>query len=401
MTETALFVLCRIVQLRHVLFVYVAKNEYFCTVIELNRHIEILLLDNDCVIVPGLGGFMAHHVAARYDATDGLFLPPLRTLGFNPQLKLNDSLLAQSYIEAYDISYPEALARIEEEVNELKQRLENEGQYELNDIGTLSVNEDGNYVFEPCEAGILTPSLYGLSSFEMKPLAGSSVATAPKVVDNNVVPSVLPMPIEGTEKTETEPSDTPVENKDDDGTIKIKVAWVRNAVAIAAAIAAFFIFTTPVSNSNSNGFSATGVQKSEFMGAVSNAMSPDKDKTLDTTVAKVAKVADTVAQVKLAKTEETAKQTDAVSSKKQDSIAAKPVEKDYCIVLASHVTRSNADAYVDKLHSEGYDQAYTYEHNHVVRVVYGHYKDEDAAQKELRKLRDGEYFEQSWIYKKK
>ena len=97
--------------------------------IELERHIEILLLNNDCVIVPELGGFMAHHIDARYDEEEDMFLPPLRTLGFNPQLNINDSLLAQSYVEAYDISYPEALRRIEDEVNELKQHLENEGSY--------------------------------------------------------------------------------------------------------------------------------------------------------------------------------------------------------------------------------------------------------------------------------
>ena len=92
---------------------------------------------------------MAHHICARYDEKEHLFLPPLRTLGFNPQLKMNDSLLVQSYVEAYDLSYPEALRRIEDEVEELKQHLENEGEYELNDIGTLSVNEDGNYIFSP------------------------------------------------------------------------------------------------------------------------------------------------------------------------------------------------------------------------------------------------------------
>ena len=32
---------------------------YLCIVIELQRHIEILLLDNDCVIVPDFGGFVA------------------------------------------------------------------------------------------------------------------------------------------------------------------------------------------------------------------------------------------------------------------------------------------------------------------------------------------------------
>ena len=88
------------------------KNiDNFAHVIELERHIEILLLSNDCVIVPNLGGFMAHHVDARYDERDYTFLPPLRTLGFNPKLRLNDSLLALSYVDAYDISYPDALAR--------------------------------------------------------------------------------------------------------------------------------------------------------------------------------------------------------------------------------------------------------------------------------------------------
>ena len=46
--------------------------------IELAKHIEILLLDNDCVIVPEFGGFMAHHVNSVYDEEDGLFLPPRR-----------------------------------------------------------------------------------------------------------------------------------------------------------------------------------------------------------------------------------------------------------------------------------------------------------------------------------
>ena len=58
---------------------------------------------------------------------------------------MNDSLLAQSYIEAYDISYPEAIKRIVSEVDELNQILDNEGEYELNDIGTLHRNEMGSF----------------------------------------------------------------------------------------------------------------------------------------------------------------------------------------------------------------------------------------------------------------
>ena len=32
--------------------------------IELAQHIETLLLENDCVIVPGFGGFVAHYSPA-------------------------------------------------------------------------------------------------------------------------------------------------------------------------------------------------------------------------------------------------------------------------------------------------------------------------------------------------
>ena len=161
---------------------FLKKSRTFAVVIELERHIEILLLSNDCVIVPDFGGFMAHHVDAHYDEDEGLFLPPQRTLGFNPQLKINDSLLAQSYVEAYDISYPEAVLRIEDEVNELKMHLQTKGFYELSSIGTLEFNENGNYVFTPCEAGILTPDLYGLCSFEMTPLK-ISAAPVPETVE--------------------------------------------------------------------------------------------------------------------------------------------------------------------------------------------------------------------------
>lgn len=113
---------------------------------------------------------MAHHVDARKDGADGMLLPPARTIGFNPKLTINDSLLAQSYVECYDVSYPEALVRIGDEVRELRQHLENDGCYELHGIGVISLNGEGRYEFEPCEAGVLTPSLYGLSGFEMQSL---------------------------------------------------------------------------------------------------------------------------------------------------------------------------------------------------------------------------------------
>ena len=87
--------------------------------IELAQHIEVLLLENDCVIVPGFGGFIAHYAPAMRVAEENLFLPPTRTIGFNPQLTLNDGVLVQSYMAVYDTNFSDATKMVEKEVAEL------------------------------------------------------------------------------------------------------------------------------------------------------------------------------------------------------------------------------------------------------------------------------------------
>lgn len=362
--------------------------------IELERHIEILLLANDCVIVPNLGGFMAHHVEARYDEGDGIFLPPLRTLGFNPQLRMNDSLLAQSYVEAYDISYPEALRRIEGEVEELRQHLDNEGSYELNDIGALSLNDEGNIVFEPCEAGILTPALYGLSSYEMAASPRQNGLAVAAELKRETADGAKPMAdaagkdtAEGDESAETALGD------DGDDTIKIKVAWIRNAVAVAAAVVAFLLISTPISNSDSGNVSMGGTNCDALRRLAPKEMVKGELKVAPGQVEKAIVTPDTAVMAKKPAVAETPKDT--------SNIIDLATAEGYCIVMASHVAMRNANAYVDELRSDGYSDVYVYKHNGVVRVAYGNYGSESEAYSALRKLRCEERFEEAWVYKKK
>ena len=89
--------------------------------IELARHIEILLLENDCVIIPDIWRFYSALInLARYIKEENLYLPPVRTIGFNPQLTINDGLLVQSYMQAHHTDFPDATRMIEEEVAGLK-----------------------------------------------------------------------------------------------------------------------------------------------------------------------------------------------------------------------------------------------------------------------------------------
>jgi cell division septation protein DedD len=348
-------------------------------VIELDRHIEILLLSNDCVIIPGLGGFMAHHVSARYDENEHLFLPPLRTLGFNPQLKMNDSLLVQSYVEAYDLSYPEALRRIEDEVDELKQHLENEGSYELNDIGLLAVNDEGNYVFTPCEAGILTPELYGLGTFEMESLKASKPATVVSERPSDHETEEVAFPVAETlDTTDDEESD------DEERALVIKMSWIRNAVAIAAALLVFFLMSTPVVNSDSNQ-TISNLNSSVFLPKMPKDSNMDKITIDKKAVEKAVAKADSAVRDTLKKAAE--------------NIVEEKVKSGFCIVLASYVSQKNADAFVTRLQQQGYEDSEVFIRNNVRRVILGNFKTINEAYNQLNRLNRKKDFEEAWVMK--
>ena len=67
-------------------------------------HIEYLIRNNDCVIVPGFGAFISHIVPASL-GEDGLLTAPCRLLGFNEALQHNDGLLANSLMRKSGVSY--------------------------------------------------------------------------------------------------------------------------------------------------------------------------------------------------------------------------------------------------------------------------------------------------------
>ena len=355
------------------------KSLNFAHVIELERHIEILLLSNDCVIIPDLGGFMAHYIDAKYDEEDGLFLPPQRTLGFNPQLTINDSMLALSYVEAYDISYPEALRRIGDEVNELKQHIQNEGSYDLNDIGTLALNDDGTYVFTPCEAGILTPSLYGLTSFDLKTLSPSRTETIePKQEKTSA--NVIPMAA-ATEYANMEEEEV---NEEED-VVRIKFSWIRNTVAVAAVLLAIFLLALPTGKTEKMTRTISNLNNTILFGMMS------KDTNTSTIEIKAEDMSKAPAKV------DTILKRDTV--KTEPAVQPETSRKGYCIVLASYVSKQNAQTFIDILKKKGLDSVEVYMNNDVRRVIYGNYPTQAAAYNALQAIHHHKELAEAWVYK--
>lgn len=359
--------------------------------IELERHIEVLLLNNDCVIIPNFGGFMVHHVEARYDEKDHIFLPPYRTLGFNPQLKMNDSLLAQSYIEAYDISYPEAIKRIESEVDELNQILDNEGEYELNDIGTLHRNEMGSFDFVPCDAGILTPYLYGLSSFELESLSSIKAKRNKEVIEAKKETTNIPTGIQALEKANifanqsSLSNNTEDEQQDQEKSIRISISMLRNAAAVAILFVVLMLIPTPLSNKKDK------LIQSELNTSLLYKIIPNDVITEKAGVNPLEKIA-SKPQTESAKAVNAKEVVEEVNTpKKQETF--------YTIVLASRITKKNAEAYTESLKNKGLENAEMIAKGTHVKVICGRYESEKEAYKAMNKLNNNPDFADCWVTK--
>lgn len=331
------------------------KNRTFANVKELQKHIEILLLTNDCVVIPGLGGFVAHYVEARYDENDGVFLPPMRTLGFNPQLTMNDSLLAQSYVEAYDISYPEALRRIEKAARQMQNELDEHGEYELYNIGRLIVNANGKMEFSPCEAGILTPELYGLSSFEMTPIRGMNQSRTPIAGHAAKKARIISIDTDGETGQKR---------------VSISMKALRNTAVAAVLVVAFMMVASPLSN-NPKVFTTEKIKSSILYNILDLGKTDTKQMSANAM-----------------------KNTAATDKKQTVDLSQQP----WSIVLCTHVTKENAKIFINQLAAEGVQSRLVINSKGTVKVLYGGFATEAEAHDALRTMRTkNRHFEQGWV----
>lgn len=345
---------------------------------ELERHIAKLLLDNDCVIVPGFGGFMAHHIAASYDEKNHIFLPPTRTVGFNPRLTMNDSVLAQDYVSCYDLSYPEALKRIESEVDEFRQMILGEdGGHELCGIGRLYALENGEYDFIPNDNGITTPATYGFQAFELDTLPATEsapestpAASAADIRKTEPSPFAAYSPI-----AEAAPSPAHNEEKEAEQptlSLNIPVKMLRHMAA--ACIVLFVMLSIPsrLGDASTGTTSQSAIDAKWLYEIMPKEMTSGKPESLV--------ASEEAAQ---AKADGQADESDALPY--------------YTIVLASRVSLKNAQHYVDKLHQQGMAEASVCRHNGFTKVIYRKFASRAEANSALSLLKANSSFADSWI----
>ena len=366
--------------------------------IELAQHIEVLLLENDCVIVPGLGGFVAHYTPAMRVAEENVFLPPTRIIGFNPQLKMNDGLLVQSYMAVYDTDFSDATRIVEKEVAHIFTALHEEGKVDLPNIGELRYSIHGIYDFVPYDHKITTPYLYGLDSFEMQELAELKKPYMEKTIRYSV--PVVP------------------EDKKRRFEIKFNRSYLSNAVAMIAVVALFFFLSTPIENTEvveGNYAQLLPNELFEMIEKESLAINPIVvSRKADTPKAPAQKntgqkakekVVPVVSQPKRQAAEVSSSASATTKSEVQKTTAGTVAPslvsaKKYHVIIASVGTEKDAEAMAKQLIEKGYPHAKAIVGDGKMRVSIESCGTETEAYQTLNRIRQNETYQNAWVLKK-
>lgn len=310
--------------------------------LEIGIHIERLLLEHDCVVVPEWGGFVLQGVSASYDEREQLFVPRRKEIVFNATLRHNDGLLAESYMQMNKVDYRRAQLMIEEDVARMRAALQEEKVLPLGSLGAFSLGQEGQVVFHPGESVVLNAGSYGLEPFGFPRLQ-----------------SVY-------------------KEKDDTVYIPVSRRFIRTAVASAAAIALFLLVSTPVKDVEMSAYTASFVPM-EMTGGSSPAAKP---------------------AVAAAVLDEAATPTAAQGEKMEPAVmpSPEPARKMYHIVIGSFPTESGARKFMAGVSREDYGNTNIIARDGKYRVYAERFDGREEAESYLATLRSKGKYKDAWLF---
>ncbi len=129
------------------------------------RYIGDLLYDYECVVIPGLGGFLTSETPATINPVTHHFKPPFKKIFFNTQLRANDGLLINYVAKEMGLTYREAKAQVDKFVFLCHNALKNGKRINFHKIGYIYMNSKEQIVFEQDTTINYDAESYGLTGF--------------------------------------------------------------------------------------------------------------------------------------------------------------------------------------------------------------------------------------------
>lgn len=165
-------------------------------------YIGELLYDYECVVIPGLGGFLTRDHTASIHPVKHFFKPPYREVVFNPLLRANDGLLLNFIARSERLSYQEAKYRLDRFVLKCLAVMEEGKRIHFRHVGSIYLNHEKQIAFEADENQNYLPGAFGMSGFVSPPVLREDFQHKIEKVFNNPPPKIREQPIP---QTKTEP----------------------------------------------------------------------------------------------------------------------------------------------------------------------------------------------------
>ncbi len=364
---------------------------------EFSLHINSLIQKHDCVIIPGFGGFVLHRDEAKI-AVDGSIIPPHVSVGFNPELKYNDGLLAESYMNAYSISYDVACKKIGDVVYRLNTILGLRQPATVGNLGTLILDEEKRLSFIPnSEFSMFHPETFGLDTLDIKKLTDIEVNRKIQVV---------------------------AERKNLYQRVFVSVG------AAAAAIVVFFITSTPINEPEErvrqkSGFFTDILLPSQTIRKIADSITVNsyaslQDSSLiaelaentisETDLDNGSKESNKEASQALAEVANTALPKQNVADKEKDKSSKQAVTKNadkkssplYYVIIGSAKTKAEAQRLLGQFKSQGYRTASVLASKERPRIYVSVFEDRAQAERFAADFRrNNPRMSDAWIYTKR
>ncbi|MCH1544500.1 MAG: hypothetical protein L7U60_06650 [Bacteroidia bacterium] len=128
--------------------------------------IESVLLKESFVCIPGLGSFLLKDAEASINPYSGEIKPSHSVIAFNAQIADNDGQLVHRISKELSLSYKEALAFLENEVQVLRNKIESKKYASFFPFGNFFLNKSGKIFFVPRQQYNLHLPNYGLKNLK-------------------------------------------------------------------------------------------------------------------------------------------------------------------------------------------------------------------------------------------
>ncbi len=315
-----------------------------------------------------MGAFLSYDVPAFYNAEEQIFIPPHTTVGFNPQITVDDSLLLSEYMAKGNLSYKEAEHLLSKDIKLFKKELSKKGEICFGSIGTFSMNINGTIAFTATDNSIDDPYNFGFEPLAIKPLSE-------------------------------------IEQKE----IVIKRRDLSRYIAVAVAAILTFFFVTPIGDMAYEPGMQASVSIIPSKENISKHIIVEEDQTTENAVYNITPVEDTVTETIITKKAEevpevieSAKELTPVNNEKKEIVPpveiaeSKPANKKiYSIIVASSPNAKNAELAIKELSAKHKAEYNIVEGNGRHRISIGDFETSYGASVALTEIKN--IFPDAWV----